>query len=155
MGLGDGIMQTQARLVLVVVALMLVGAACSSSSSGPSGEVSDSIDVTLDSFRFDESSWDVPAGEEITITMVNVATIDHEWVILKSGVTIGNEIDLPETEEELLANFVYWEEEVAGGDTQAFTFTAPPAGEYQVICAIPGHFEAGMEGSLTVAASQE
>jgi uncharacterized cupredoxin-like copper-binding protein len=30
------------------------------------------------------------------------------------------------------------------------TFTAPAAGTYQVICAIETHFDAGMEGSLTV-----
>ena len=146
-------MKSRGRLVSLVVVLMLAGAACS--SSGSSGGASDSIDVTLDSFSFDGTSWEVHADEEISITMENVATIDHEWVILKPGVTIGSEADLPEAEEELLANFVYWEEEVAGGDTKTFTFTAPPVGEYQVICAIPGHFEAGMEGTLSVAASQE
>lgn len=148
-------MQTRKKMRLLFVALAVVGAACSSSGSSLSGGTSDSIDVTLDSFEFVGSSWDVPAGEEITIKMENVAMIDHEWVILKPGVTIRSEADLPETEEALLADFVYWEEEVAGGDTQTFTFMAPPAGEYQVICAIPGHFESGMEGTLTAVASQE
>ncbi len=144
-------MNSLGRLALVVVALAMVGAACS--SGGDSAGASDTIDVTLDNFEFVGSSWEIPAGEEITITMTNEATIDHEWVILKPGVTIDSEAELPETEEELLADFVYWEEEVAGGDTQTFTFTAPAAGEYQIICAIPGHFDSGMKGSLTVSAS--
>ena len=148
-------MATRARLVMVIAALAIVSAACSSTESSSSDGAADSIDVILDSFKFDGASWEIPAGEQITIKMSNVATIDHEWVILKPGVTISNEADLPDTEEELLADFVYWEEEVAGGDTQTFTFTAPPAGEYQVICAIPGHFVAGMKGALTVVPTEE
>ncbi|MEN8238009.1 MAG: cupredoxin domain-containing protein [Actinomycetota bacterium] len=142
-------MKSRALFALIVIVLAVVGTACSSSGGG----ASDSIDVKLESFKFEGTSWEVPAGEEITITMENVSTIDHEWVILKPGVTIASEDDLPETEEELLADFVYWEEEVLAGDSQTFTFTAPPAGEYQVICAIEGHFAAGMEGSLTASDS--
>jgi uncharacterized cupredoxin-like copper-binding protein len=130
-----------------VVAMMLLAAACSSDSDDG---LSTDLDVTLDSFSFEESSWEIPAGEEITIKLTNAAAIAHEWVILKPGVTISSEADLPETEEELLANFVYWEEEVEGGDAQTFMFTSPPSGEYQVICAIPDHYDAGMNGTLTV-----
>ena len=143
-------MKSISRSALFVAALAVLAAACSSSSDGPST----SLAVTLDSFDFEKSSWEGPAGQEITIEMDNVAEIAHEWVILKPGVTIDSEADLPATEEELLANFVYWEEEVEAGDTQTFAFTAPPAGEYQVICAIEGHFAAGMEGELTVSAPE-
>ena len=142
-------MKTPLRLVMIAVALVVVATACSSS------EPSDTIDVTLKSFSFDDSSYNVTAGETITITMTNDATIDHEWVILKAGVTIDSEGDLPPTEEELLADFVYWEEEVEGGDTQTFTFVAPAAGEYQIICAIEDHFDSGMEGTLTATAAEE
>lgn len=128
--------------------MVLVGAACSSDDGA-----STDIEVTLDSFSMSPNSWEVPAGEEITITMTNDAAIAHEWVILQPGVTISSEDDLPETEEELLADFVYWEEEVEPGDTSTFTFTAPAAGDYQVVCAIEDHFNAGMKGSLTVSAS--
>ena len=82
--------------------------------------------------------------------LTNSGTIAHEWVLLKPGVTIDSEADLPDTEEVLLADFVYWEEEVEPGDTATFTFTAPAEGTYQIICAIEGHFNGGMEGSLTV-----
>jgi uncharacterized cupredoxin-like copper-binding protein len=141
-------MKSTTRRALFVAAFVMLAAACSSSSDG----ASTSIAVTLDNFEFDGSSWEVPAGQEITIEMENAAGILHEWVILKPGVTIDSEADLPDTEEELLADFVYWEEEVEAGDKQTFVFTAPPAGEYQVICAIDGHFAAGMEGVLTVSA---
>jgi uncharacterized cupredoxin-like copper-binding protein len=143
-------MKLTGRFALFVATFGVLAAACSGASDG----ASTNIDVTLDNFSFDGSSWEVPAGQEITIEMDNVAGIAHEWVILKPGVTIDSEADLPATEEELLANFVYWEEEVEAGDTQTFAFTAPPAGDYQVICAIEGHFAAGMEGELTVSAPE-
>ena len=40
--------------------------------------------------------------------------------------------------------------EAASGASAQGTFTAPAAGTYQVVCVIPGHFDSGMEGELTV-----
>lgn len=130
----------------VVLPMAFLLAAC---SSGPSTD----IEATLEDFSFSPAEWTVPAGEEITIDLTNDGSVEHEWVILQSGVTIESEAELPETEEELLADFVYWEDEVEPEESKTLTFTAPSAGEYQVICAIEGHFDAGMEGSLTVESS--
>jgi uncharacterized cupredoxin-like copper-binding protein len=126
-------------------AFVLVFAACDSG-----GEASTSLEVTTSEFQFSPSSWTVPAGEEISIEITNGGTVLHEWVLLQPGVNLESEADLPETEEELLADFVYVEDEVEAGDTKTLTFTAPAAGTYQVICAIETHFDAGMEGTLTV-----
>jgi len=122
--------------------LLLLVAAC---SDGASTEIS----AEMSDFQFTPTSWTVPAGEEITIELTNNGSVVHEFVILQPGVTISAEDELPATEEELLAEFVYWEDEIEAGETKTVTFTAPPAGEYQVICAIEGHFTAGMEGTLT------
>jgi uncharacterized cupredoxin-like copper-binding protein len=138
-------MKSIAKITLLALVVVVVGAACSS-DSGPSTD----IKATLDSFEISPNTWEVPAGEEITIELTNDAEITHEWVILKPGVTITSEDDLPDTEEELVANFIYWEHEVDPGSTATYTFTAPAAGEYQVVCAIPDHFNAGMKGTLTV-----
>ena len=38
-----------------------------------------------------------------------------------------------------------------GGETVEVTFTAPAkAGKYDYLCTFPGHFAAGMKGTLTV-----
>ena len=140
-------MKSRKYLALLMVVLALALAACSG------GGASTSIEADLKEFAFDPESWEIPAGEQITIELTNSGTIAHEWVLLKPGVTISSEADLPETEEELLADFVYWEEEVEPGDTASFTFTAPAEGTYQIICAIEGHFNGGMEGDLTVVAA--
>ncbi len=127
-----------------VAALALVIGACGGDAAATA------LEVTARDFQFSPSSWTVPAGEEISIVITNDGSVLHEWVLLQSGVTIESEADLPDTEEELLADFVEVEEEVEPGATSTLTFTAPAAGTYQVICAVEGHFDAGMEGELTV-----
>jgi uncharacterized cupredoxin-like copper-binding protein len=108
------------------------------------------LEVTATDFQFSPDSWTVPAGQEISIDITNSGSVLHEWVLMRPGVNIESEADLPETEEELLAEFVYVEDEVEAGANKTLTFTAPDVGTYQVICAIETHFDAGMEGTLTV-----
>ncbi|MDH3399165.1 MAG: cupredoxin domain-containing protein [Acidimicrobiia bacterium] len=139
-------MKARKYLVLLMVMLVVGLAACS-------GGASTSIKVALNDFSMSPDSWEVPTGETITIEITNDGAVDHEWVLLQPGVTIASEADLPATEEELLADFVYWEEEVLAGETGTFTFVAPAVGTYQIICAIESHFDAGMKGELTVVAA--
>jgi len=61
---------------------------------------STNLEVTTEDFQFSPNSWAVPAGEEISIEITNDG----------SGVNINSEADLPDTEEELLAEFVYVED---------------------------------------------
>jgi uncharacterized cupredoxin-like copper-binding protein len=132
------------------LAVALAIAAMALSACGNGGEPSTDLQVTTTEFAFSPASWTVPADQEISIDITNNGTVVHEWVLLQPGVNITSEADLPETEEELLADFVYVEEEVDPGATKTLTFMAPAAGTYQVICAIPGHFGGGMNATLTV-----
>jgi uncharacterized cupredoxin-like copper-binding protein len=134
-------------MTLGLVMLALVGLTIGACGNG--GEASTDLAVTVQEFQFTPNTWTVPAGEQISIDITNEGSVTHEWVLLQEGVTITSEDDLPETEEELLADFVNVEEEVEPGETKTLTFEAPPAGTYQIICAIEGHFDAGMEGTLT------
>jgi uncharacterized cupredoxin-like copper-binding protein len=132
----------------LAVALAIVAMALGACGNG--GEPSTDLQVTTTEFAFSPASWTVPADQEVSIEITNNGTVVHEWVLLQPGVNITSEADLPDTEEELLADFVYVEEEVDPGATKTLTFTAPAAGTYQVICAIPGHFGGGMNATLTV-----
>lgn len=138
-------MGPRTRTVLVMLAVVALTTVACSGATEPSTELT----VTVQEFQFTPNTWTVPAGEQISIAITNVGTVTHEWVLLQEGVTITSEADLPETEEELLADFVNVEEEVEAGTTKTLTFEAPPAGTYQIICAIETHFDAGMEGTLT------
>jgi len=138
-----GLRTRTALAMLAVIGLTTV--ACSGGGNEPSTELT----ATVKEFQFTPNAWTVPAGQQISMAITNEGTTTHEWVLLQEGVAITSEADLPETEEELLADFVNVEEEVEAGTTKTLTFQAPPAGTYQIICAIEGHFDAGMEGTLT------
>ena len=56
-------------------------------------------------------------------------------------------------ESEFSEDLIVFETSAEAGEAITITFTAPAAGTYQVICKVPGHFSAGMEGLLTVAGS--
>ena len=142
------------RYLLCIAPLVVGAVACSSDDddNGAAEGAATEIDVAMEEFQFTPTDWTIAADQEITVNLENNGSVDHEWVILQPGVTIESEADLPETEEQLLAEFVYWEDEVSPGDPKTETFTAPPAGTYQIICAIEDHFDAGMEGTLTVEA---
>ena len=140
------------RFVILVLLLAILAAACGGDDVP---EASTSLNVTMSDFAFDPDKVAVPPGAEITITLDNTGSVEHEWVILKDGVQIESESELPEDEETLLADFVYWEAEVEPGESGTFTFTAPERGFFQVICAIPGHLAAGMEGRLQVVRPSE
>jgi len=75
---------------------------------------------------FDTTSLEAPAGE-ITINLTNDSDVPHNVAI--DGMDVVSET-------------------VAGGNASV-TVTLEP-GEYTYFCAVPGHREAGMEGTLTV-----
>ena len=46
---------------------------------------------------------------------------------------------------------VFWQVEILPGGSADTTFTAPDEpGEYEIVCHIPGHVQAGMVGKLNV-----
>ena len=144
-------MRFPARLPLIcaVAPLIIVGGACGSDDDGDGDSSSTELEAQLSDFEFSPDSWTAAADEDVTIALTNDSQVAHEWVILQPGVEIDSEADLPETEEELLADFVLTETEVEAGATEDMVFNVP-AGTYQIICAIESHFDAGMEGTLTV-----
>ena len=82
--------------------------------------------VTAKEFAFDPATLSVPADEEVTIEVVNAGTVEHDFTLDEAGAKIPT----PATE------------------TASGSFTVA-AGTYTFYCSVPGHREAGMEGSLT------
>ena len=132
-------MKAKANYLLVFVAfLMTLGlAAC---SSGPT-----KLAVTTTEMVFSPKEWTLPAGKQVELTLTNNGALDHEWVLIKKGEQVTPPFDADDEPK------VFWEMEAEPGKTKTETFTAPAeAGEYQVVCGTPGHFEAGMVGKATV-----
>jgi uncharacterized cupredoxin-like copper-binding protein len=102
------------------------GAETGEETGGDGGGTSFSLTGT--EFAFDPSSLSVPADEEITVELVNGGTIEHDFTLDEVDVKIA----------------------VAATETASASFSVP-AGTYTFYCSVPGHREAGMEGTLTAA----
>ncbi len=124
--------------ILSLAALAVVALACGDDDAG--GDTSEIAAVTAD-FSFSPTRWTVVAGEEVTLTLTNGATQAHEWVIMNTPI---------ESEAEFSEDGVFWEMEADAGSVATDSFTAPAAGTYQIVCALEGHFDSGMEGELVV-----
>jgi plastocyanin len=135
-------MQLRSGLLVVASGAVLVLGACGDDDDGDGA--STSIEATASEFKFDPDSWTVPAGEEFTIEFENDGTTDHEWAVINLGEDIEAEGDF--AEDKVLLEV----EALPEGESTDEQFTIDEPGTYQVICALEGHFDAGMEGSLTV-----
>jgi uncharacterized cupredoxin-like copper-binding protein len=136
------------KKILFVVCMVLISlllASCGGKAASPSTK----IDVTMTDFQFQPNAFTVPAGKEITVNAANSGGVVHSFVIMKQGQSAGTEFtdaDQPN---------VYWSTEIQPGGSTNTTFTAPDApGDYEVVCHVPGHLQAGMVGKLTVVAGE-
>ncbi len=128
-----------------VIAISLLLASCGAEGN----KASTKIDVTLSDFQFQPNSFTVPAGKEITVNASNSGGVVHSFVIMKQGQSAGNEFNQEDQPN------VYWSVEVPSGGSISKTFTAPQdPGEYEIVCHVPGHIQAGMVGKLTVVAGE-
>ena len=109
-------------------ALSLGLAACGGGDGGSDAATPADADVQLtgtDALKFDPNAATVDAGE-FTVSLTAEPAVNHNFVI--------------DGEEHL---------DVAAGSSDVATLDLE-AGEYTFYCNIPGHREAGMEGTLTV-----
>lgn len=117
----------------------------------------------LDTLRFSVEEIPASPGETLTIKLTNNSTfpaiaMSHNWVLLKPGAdphafdkaalaSRANDY-IPESK---LDQIVAHTGLVAGGESDTVTFTVPSEpGTYAYICTFPGHFLAGMKGTLIV-----
>ncbi len=127
------------KIPALVLLLSLMLASCQS------GGASKKLQVTLSDFTISLSQSNVRANSEVTIKVTNTGTVEHDFSIMKYGADIGDQFD-----DEDRAN-VLLESVVQSGETKSQSFTVPEQpGTYQVVCAMPGHVQAGMVGTLEV-----
>lgn len=99
------------------------------SESTPVADGARRIEVNATSFAYDPDEITVDAGEDIAIVLTSDDLL-HDFAIDEIDIHVAAEKD-----------------ETAEGGLKAET-----PGEYTCYCTIPGHREAGMEGTLTVEA---
>jgi uncharacterized cupredoxin-like copper-binding protein len=127
----------------LALVLVLALQACSFSSAP-----STSLHVTLTDFSFSPNVFTVPANQQISVELSNNGAVAHSFLIMKAGQKAqGHFVDTDKAG-------VYWSVDVIPpGETKQATFTSPnQVGEYQIVCDVAGHLEAGMVAKLVVVA---
>jgi uncharacterized cupredoxin-like copper-binding protein len=128
-------------LGVLVLALSMAMNACGG------GGASTNVKIQMTEFMFTPSTITVPAGKDITLNLSNNGANMHDFIIMKYGTDVGDSFgdeDRPN---------VYWETKLDPATSGTFTFTAPDQpGEYQIVCGVAGHYQAGMVAKMIVVA---
>jgi len=141
----------------LIAGLALVSASCGGDEEGNGGggggeAGGGGIGVTLADFSITPDSGNASAGEVI-FDVTNDAEQIHEFVVLKTDIA---EDELPTDDAgdvdeagdpgiELIGEI----EDIEGGSTQSLT-VGLKAGDYVLICNLPGHYRQGMYTAFTV-----
>lgn len=117
---------------------------------GKPGKAARTVEIgAYDSMRFNHAHFTVKRGETVRIVLKNHGNLPHELVL-------GDEKSLRE-HAELMRKFPEMEHadpnqvSVAPGKTAELVWQFTKAGTVHFACLHPGHYEAGMKGSITIA----
>lgn len=119
-----------------------------STGSAASSPPSDTVGVKATEMRFDLTTDRAPAGQ-VTFNVDNTGAVPHEMVVVRTATPAG---DLPEKNgkrDETGAVGAITAARLPPGARASLTRTLP-AGHYALVCALPGHYEAGMYADFTV-----
>jgi len=123
-------------LTLLVTALLAAGCGGDDNSSATTEETTATGEATTvqlaadpsGALAFDKTTLDAPAGM-VTIELTNDSSVAHNVEVEGNGVEKRSD--------------------TITGATTSVTLDLQP-GSYEFYCAVPGHKQAGMEGTLTV-----
>jgi uncharacterized cupredoxin-like copper-binding protein len=124
-------------LAAVLLGLLVACGVPDSGMAGAGGFTSDNfpnqVQVAADTkgaLKWDKTTYEAKAGA-VTFVVTNTSPITHNFVLEGNGLRLTSK------------NF-------RGQNPEFLAVTDLPAGEYQIICTIPGHREGGMVAKLIV-----
>ncbi|MDQ3548673.1 MAG: heavy metal translocating P-type ATPase, partial [Chloroflexota bacterium] len=106
-----------------------------------------------DGMRFNPGDIVAEEGETIAFTVTNSGVIPHEFVIGDEDVQEEHENEMAVGEDGHGDEETY-AVEVAPGETRTLVYTFEETGDLLYGCHVPGHYEAGMKGTITVEGSE-
>lgn len=115
---------------------------------GKAADVKRTIKVAAADIKFMPTQIDIKAGETVRFEVVNDGKLEHEFVL-------GSAEEQAEHDKEMAAMAGMKMDHINGvnvapGETGSLIWTFTKAGSLQYACHVPGHYAAGMLGTLTV-----
>lgn len=150
---GEVMSQGTAQRRLLVGGLVIIGlvtAGCGSDESDAGRGMKNDVTGSVTEWAVEVNAEGAMAGD-VTFTITNRGTIDHEFLVVKTDIPDG-EIPLVDNRFEEDAEGLEVVDEIPEfpkGETNALTVNLTP-GNYQLLCNIEGHYQAGMHTSFVV-----
>lgn len=108
------------------------------------------IEVTGTDFRFEPNPIELQAGAPVRLSFRNAGTTAHDLQILNMPADVGGKSQQHTEHGKTGANGSVHLGTDQPGQTASIEFVPTQAGEYKVICTLPGHTEAGKETTVRV-----
>lgn len=153
------------KLGILLLAVTMAACGGSANENGAANGAAASDEVLIqpvgDQMEFEQTSFTVEAGQEVTIVFENLATsqaMQHNVVVLNSDDDADvNRVGQAALEAGEANEYIPEDDAILAytplaqpGETVRVTFTAPSEpGTYRYICTFPGHYMV-MQGTMTV-----
>ncbi len=113
------------------------------------------IDITTANLQFSPNLIEVHEDETIAFVIRNDSALPHEFVIGTEEVQAEHEQEMAEGEEEAMSEMDErpYAVKVPAGETRTLVYTFEETGDLIFGCHVPGHYAAGMKGTITVVQS--
>lgn len=126
---------------------------CSTSPSSSYIEMIDGVQVVTihaKEFEFIPSDIQIKTGKT-KFVLVNDGIGEHELVVYEAfKKAIIEKAEMDEDEETIEQNILFEIEEVHGGESDESEVMDLKGGSYVIACHVPGHYDAGMKGTLEI-----
>jgi uncharacterized cupredoxin-like copper-binding protein len=130
---------------LVMVPALVIACAAAASESGPSRPQERTVTLDVRHSRFSPAEIEVRPGTTVRFVIRNADPIPHELIVGDQSVQ-----DRHEQGTEAHHGEVPGEVSVAAGATATTTYTFSRPGRVLFGCHLPGHWDYGMRGLVTV-----
>ena len=144
--------------MLIVLTLAGCGGATATSGSGGTsagGGTVTTLDVTADpsgQLKFQPETLEATAGQPISVSFKNPAPVQHNWVLVMPGQeqAVADAAASKGGDATGVAGVIAMTSVLNANGDEIKEVPAQQAGTYSYICTVPGHYAAGMKGTLTV-----
>ena len=146
------------KWLAVALGVVLVAGACSKKKTdiGKAAEpaaATRTVEIKqLDTRKFDPPMVQAKAGETITFRITNTATSLHEFFLADKKAQEAHEMEMAAMgDAEMKMSDTEARLFLEPGETKEITWNFPAKAEVPFGCHMPGHFQGGMQGVVTVA----
>jgi uncharacterized cupredoxin-like copper-binding protein len=144
--------------LLIVLALAGCGGTTATGGNGSTntgGGTPTTLEVTTDpsgQLKFQPETLNATAGQPITVTFKNPAPLQHNWVLVEPGQeqAVAEAAGRKGGDATGVAGVIATSSLLNANGDETMEVPAQQAGTYTYICTVPGHYAAGMKGTLIV-----